>query len=342
LLNLSKIKSRISQSSQQSPEKDQMDHIEIARAFGFVVESASFPDSLYSYSPVYRLSMDEKDWVLKKTAKDPKRAAAVRSWLASLTRNGCRVVSPERFPGENPRRFQIGGDAEMWVVYPFIEGSPYIASDAQLRQTGRFLGELHCVDQKDFGLPQLQSIVPIDSDVYEADKETILNCVRRAMPQLEEHAQQNLDKFGELYFGRVLEELVSESFPQVNCTWDYKASNLIFPVGESPYLIDPDNAGFIPRIYDLAAAALLFHNDGILEKSQTLTPNQWQSFQQGYVEKIDLTEQERSRWHDVLLAVWMDEALWLLANHEEGWQDPRQEQYLAELLLIDLNQFSLS
>ncbi|MDF1664218.1 MAG: aminoglycoside phosphotransferase family protein [Planctomycetota bacterium] len=318
-----------------------MEHIDIARAFGLEVKDNQFPESLYAYSPVYRLSKGGRDWVLKRAAKDPKRAKAVCSWLASLTAQACKVVSPETFPGENPRRFRMGEEAEMWVVYPFIEGIPYTGSQAQFRQAGALLGQIHSMEQEDLGLPQLQSIVAIDSEVYEEDKETILNCVRRALPELEKRAVAQLNQFGERYFSEVLDELIQESFPQVNCTWDFKASNLIYPPGESPWLIDPDNAGFIPRIYDLAIAALLFHNDGILEQSRALTLEQWTSFLQGYVEKVALTAQERRHWQNVLLAVWMDEALWLLANHEEGWQDPRQEKYLAELLLIDLDQFSL-
>lgn len=318
-----------------------MDHIDIARAFGLEVEGTQLPESLYAYSPVYRLSKNKRDWVLKRAAKDPKRAKAVCSWLASLTAQGCKVVSPETFPGENPRRFTVGEEAEMWVVYPFIEGISYSASKTQLRQAGALLGQLHSVEPENFGLPQLQSIVAIDSEVYEEDKETILNCVRRAKPELENRAVTQLNQFGERYFSEVLEELIQESFPQVNGPWDFKASNLIYPAKESPYLIDPDNAGFIPRIYDLAIAALLFHNDGVLEQSRTLTTKQWRCFLQGYLEAIELSEKERRHWQSVLLAVWMDEALWLLANHDEGWEDPRQEHFLAELLLIDLDQFPL-
>lgn len=319
-----------------------MDHIDIARAFGFKVTQGEFPVSLYAYSPVYRLSKDGQDWVLKRTAKDPKRAAALQSWLALLRESDCRVVSPEPFPGENPRPIKVGEEMEMWVVYPFIQGTPYLGSEDQMRQAGTLLGQIHSVAQKDLGLPQLQSIVPIDREVFKEDRETILQCVRTAMPGLENRALNQLNQFAKQYFSAVFEELIQESFPQVNCTWDFKASNLIFPQGEAPHLIDPDNAGCIPRIYDLAIAALLFHNDGILAQSRALSVPQWRSLRDAYLEMVELTEQERLHWPKILLAVWMDEALWLLANHEDGWTNPRQEKYLADLLLIDLEQFSLN
>lgn len=38
---------------------------------------------------------------------------------------------------------------------------------------------------------------------------------------------------------------------------DYKASNLVVVL--EPYFIDPDNATWSPRIFDLALALLLFH-----------------------------------------------------------------------------------
>ena len=319
-----------------------MDHKEIARAFGFSLNNSDLPPSLYAYSPVYKLRRGSKDWVLKKTAKDAQRAQAIQNWLTVLDAAGVPVVTAKLFSGPNPRAFEVGEETEHWVVYPFISGHQYSASLAQLSGAGTMLGRIHSVEQPKLGLPQLQSIVPIEESVFLEDQETILNCVAKAQPQKRSGAKSCLDALAHSYYGGVMDRLIQESFPQVNGPWDFKASNLIYPMGENPCFIDPDNAGFIPRVYDLAIAALLFHNDGVLAQSHVLSSKQWRAFLDAYLEQVTLTVQEQAHWKDVLLAVWMDEALWLLANHEEGWSDPRQCHFLHGLLFIDFDQYSLT
>jgi spectinomycin phosphotransferase len=47
--------------------------------------------------------------------------------------------------------------------------------------------------------------------------------------------------------------------PLAGCTFDFKASNLVFWL--APVLIDPDHAARMPRVFDLAVALLLIHCD---------------------------------------------------------------------------------
>ena len=57
--------------------------------------------------------------------------------------------------------------------------------------------------------------------------------------------------------------------------------------------------------------------------------------------KSVLTEEEKRAWNDLLLCAWIDEALWLLKDDQQGWFDARQSQLLLSLLLTDLSTLAL-
>jgi Ser/Thr protein kinase RdoA (MazF antagonist) len=105
-------------------------------------------------------------------------------------------------------------------------------------------------------------------------------------------------------------------------------------------LVDPDNGARIPRAYDLAIAALLFHNEGI-GPDRVFTADEWHVFLQGYGQHIQWSELEKSSWEDILLCAWMDEALWLLQDYETGWMDSKQSEMLRSLLFADLTMLAL-
>ena len=61
--------------------------------------------------------------------------------------------------------------------------------------------------------------------------------------------------------------------PYVVTPHDYKANNLIST--PNPYLIDPDNAKWLPRIFDLTLVLHLFHNELSSAPDVIFTPKQW-------------------------------------------------------------------
>ena len=106
-------------------------------------------------------------------------------------------------------------------------------------------------------------------------------------------------------------------------------------------LIDPDHAAFLPRIYDLAIAALLFHDDLPTAPGRLWTPAEWRSLLTGYTRIIRLDPAEHAAWPGMLRLAWLDQALWLLGNHPQGWEDPRERAFLTALATIDLAGFAL-
>jgi spectinomycin phosphotransferase len=182
--------------------------------------------------------------------------------------------------------------------------------------------------------------VAVESAEIERDIAAILGHVRAFHPEAANHAQAILTERSERYFAHALPALLTARLPLTNCSWDYKASNLVYRTPASPVLVDPDNAGRIPRAYDLAIAELLFHNEG-MGPSRVFTSSEWAVFLAGYSQHVQFTEEEQRAWDDLLLCAWMDEALWLLQDDEAGWADPRQSQMLLSVLLTDLSTLTL-
>jgi spectinomycin phosphotransferase len=113
---------------------------------------------------------------------------------------------------------------------------------------------------------------------------------------------------------------------------DYKANNLIYT--PDPYLIDPDNAVCIPRIFDLALALLLFHNEMETAPDQVFTPKQWELFLKGYKEYVSLSALELRYWERAIEHVFLDEVMWLMAEVEEDWERDSQRKLFASLLAL--------
>ncbi len=331
-----------------------MDPLPLLQSFGFPPPDGGPPASIYPYAPVFKVEAGGQDWILKRGQRPIERAQAVAAWAQALAAEGVPVVTPAEGFGENPRRFPgPDGEEQVWVVYPFIAGTPYRGSLDEIRAGGVLLGCLHAFrPEAEFGLKVSRTVVEIEREEVEEDAAGILARLGRFYPQDLAAARAVLAARAERYFSTALPRLLSLELPLANCTWDYKAGNLIyrredFPPGGAParpgalpVLVDADNAGRIPRLYDLAIAALLFHNDGI-GPGRLFTPAEWSVFLQGYLSRVRLTPEELEAWDDLLLCAWVDEALWLLNGDEEDWAHPVQGPMQRSLLLQDLGSFAL-
>jgi spectinomycin phosphotransferase len=319
-----------------------MNNTSVLRAFGFDFPESTPPASIYPYAPVFHLSNAGGEWIVKRTQQPLAQANAVAAWTRALSAGGIPVVTPADGFGENPRSFQSeAGGVEIWVVYPFIRGQAYSGEIAEIRAAGELLGSIHaCGKDADFGLKVSETVVAIGEEEVRADSAGILKFVERFFPQSFDQARRTLTVRIDDYLRRALPELLALRLPLANCTWDYKASNLIYQDGSLPVLVDPDNAGRIPRTYDLAIAALLFHNEGV-GPARVFNRAEWLAFLDGYSRKSQLGQEERAHWEDLLLCAWIDEALWLLNGEEADWTHPQQSRLLASLLATDLSTFAL-
>jgi Ser/Thr protein kinase RdoA (MazF antagonist) len=317
-------------------------HSDIARAFGFQLPAGRELESIYSYAPVYRLSNADGDWVLKRTQKPLARGRAVAAWEKNLAARGPRIVTPAPGFGDNPRIFNAGDDsAEVWVVYPFITGSAYTGDTVQIGAAGSLLGEIHAHGAgQDFGLKRQETAVAVEPDEIEQDIEEVLQHVGAFFPRFSAQAGVLLAERRQRYFQQSLPKALETQLPLAVCSWDYKASNLVYQSSTSPVLVDADNAACIPRLYDLAIAVLLFHNEG-RGPCRLFTAAEWAVFLGGYLRHVQFTDAEKKIWNDLLLCAWMDEGLWLLQNDESGWADPPQAQLLLSLLITDLSGLAL-
>ena len=317
-----------------------MNYAAIIRAFGFELQADSAPPSLSPFAPVFRLANSDGLWIVKRTQTPLTRAQAIAAWTRSLADLGLGIVTPAPGFGDNPRVFQHEDQEQVWAVYPFIQGSRYQGDNAHIRAAGELLGKMHAAGtNQDFGLKLRETVITIEAEEAEADTVQVLRFMQQAFSHSVEAARSHLQMQTQRYFQDARPRLATTRLPVTNCSWDYKASNLVYQeVG--PVLVDPDNGGRIPRVYDLALAALLFHNEGA-GPGRVFTTREWHVFLEGYGQYVPLDEIERSNWADILLCCWMDEALWLLQDDETGWADPRQSGMLRSLLFADLTTFAL-
>lgn len=316
-------------------------HSAILRAFGFEIDSNVALESIYAYAPVFRVANSDGFWIVKRTQSPLLRAQAIAAWTHSLEALSISIVTPAVGFGENPRVFQDDeGKEQAWVVYPFISGQLYDGYTTQIRYAGDLLAKIHAAGtNQDFGLKQRETVIIIEAEEVEEDTKKVLNFLQQSFPHLVADARAHLESQAQRYFQQASPRLAATHLPVTNCSWDYKASNLVYPES-SPVLVDPDNGGRIPRAYDLAIAALLFHNEGA-GPGRVFTADEWQVFLEGYREHVQLNDIEKTYWEDILLCAWMDEALWLLQDDETGWADPKQSQMLRSLLFADLKDFAL-
>lgn len=296
---------------------------EILKRFGFDTEIE--PESIYPFSPVYRVAADQGDIVVKKTQSPMERAEGLIKFTSHLSENGVCVVTPVELNRDNPQTVQ----EDVYVVYPYISGSVYTGKNGEIYQAGRLLGQIH-------ELSSAENHYQLDPyNVYDFTTAE----VEESMTAIGENASANhfsleAGQLKEKLMAAVSrqQELEKSGLPCVASPYDYKANNLIYT--PESYLIDPDNATWVPRVFDLALALLLFHNEHDAAPARMFTPEEWQLFLRGYTSAVELTELEKSYWQKAVEHIFLDEVMWLMEEFPEDWENPRQRSLFADLIRV--------
>ena len=292
---------------------------EILNTFGFDVTEE--PVSIYPFSPVYKVKHGNQDVVVKRTQR---RVASVMAYIKMLKDKGINVVTPVPLQVDNPQKCEDTN----FVVYPFIEGVKYSGKEKEIYEAGKMLGEIHRLS------PVSNTYDLLTYDVYDFNEQE----VEESMEAIIQYAKKAGVEVVTSLKTKLLEsvarqqELSEAGLPHVATPHDYKANNLVFI--PEPYLIDPDNAAWIPRIFDLALALLLFHNEHVDAPDRVFTIDEWALFLSGYKESIVFTEQEKGFWEKAKQHVFLDEVMWLMAEYEEDWQNPAQQTLFESLIRL--------
>ena len=296
-------------------------------AFGFGPEHQAM--SLYAHAPVFRVAGPGGDWVVKRSGMVHSNAPAIDGWLRHLRDRGVATVAAVPGFAPNPRPMP---DRRHWVVYPFVAGRPYDGSDADILAAGALLGHIHVAGAfNDWGLTRY--FRPPERDAAWIDRQAEAACAAMRANGVD------VTRFRRRLAGCRTGPPAAGGLPMAGGSFDYKASNLVFTPG--PVLIDPDHAAFLPRIYDLAIAAILFHDDLPTAPGRPWTGMEWHVFLAGYTRTIRLDAAERAAWPSMLRLAWLDQAVWLLGNAAAGWAEPRERAFLEALAAIDLDAFTL-
>ncbi len=253
----------------------------------FPFDNPEQPVSLYDYAPVFRVVDRNGDWVVKRTGLAHSSGVAIGAWLSSLRRSGVAVVAPVDDFAPNPRKLD---DGRCWVVYPYVAGEAYTASREQIRSAGSLLGQMHAAD-----LVETAALATRDSPVLRST-EWVARHERAATTWLRQ-AGYSEAKFRSSIKAYLSTAVRVEGLPLAGCSCDFKASNLVF--APEPVLVDPDHAARMPRLYDLAVAVLLFHNDAPTAPARLWSTKEWAAFMSGYGRHVSLTAYEQSNSNQV-------------------------------------------
>lgn len=303
--------------------------------------------SLSPWASVHRArSADGQEVVVKRTAGQGHRAAAMADWTRALAAAELPVVTPADLAAANPQAVpasQDDGEPDWWVVYPFVTGRPYAGTLDDIAAAGDLLGHLHAVELPGNLRDRLRPYAWTDvtHDAVEGDLETLDAAFAQNVPHRATDASTTVHTLAERWWTVSLPALVAaddkELLPRAGVTSDYKASNLVWAtVGdrERPVLVDPDNGGLEPRILDLALALILFHNECPTAPSRLLTAAEWERFATAYLRHVDLTDRERELWPAAVDHMLWEEGTWVLEDNDtDAWADPRQGAQLLDLAL---------
>lgn len=290
-------------------------------------------ESIYEFAPVFKGNdRDGQSIIVKRTAQNPQRARCLARWTKALSSSGVKVVTPVEGLALNP----IEVDSEMWVAYPFVKGRSYNGSKDDISESGKLLAMLHSVANEDFGFKFFQW--DDYGDEFFNGLNDDLNLVEQFCSDRDIAAGKYFcDRLRSQIYGQ-LKRLKSKQLPLANSSWDFKANNLIFDNIGSPVLVDPDNAGRIPRILDLALAFVLFHNESVGSPPRPFNSHEWDIFRYAYCQHSKFTEVEREAWQEILNFVILDEALWAVVdNIKDGWdtKSPHQRAFIEAILAFN-------
>ncbi|PKR76848.1 serine kinase [Halalkalibacillus sediminis] len=289
----------------------------------FYIKTDVEPESIYSFSPVYKINHNQRELILKTTQHPLDRAENLVDYTNYLHKKGVSVVTPVHIDAPNPQT--IGEDT--FVVYPFIQGTTYSGTLSEIYKAGKLLGQIHSLApvENEYRLPVY--------DVYDFNSEEI----KGSIANIKEYSDQervpiNIDLLEKKFLQAVenQEQLKNSKLPYVSTPHDFKANNLIYT--PEPYLVDPDNATYIPRIFDLALALLLFHNELNTAPNRMFTIDEWKTFLKGYCESVVLTDLEKECWKAAVEHVFLDEVMWLMAEVEEDWKRDDQKSLFVSLI----------
>lgn len=305
---------------------------ELAAAFGLINPE---PESLTRFARVHRArTAAGQEVVVKRAGSMPGRVQAMAEWTRSLVGQGVPVVTPVQLEVANPQ--QVGED--WWVVYPFIDGSGYTATPEQIETAGELLGLIHAAEAATDGMRDYEwpdtSHADVTSDL--ATLERVLSAAGDpgAFAPVKALAARWWESRAEL-------EARDADLPRTGVSSDYKANNLVWP-GPVPTLVDPDNGGREPRLFELALVATLFHNECDGAPARLLDEQEWTRFLTAYGRHVALTPDERELWPLVLDHILWEEGTWVLEdNDEQAWADPRQRAFLLDLARAGVERFPL-
>ncbi|REB07327.1 serine kinase [Sporosarcina sp. BI001-red] len=300
-----------------------MSSIPILKRFGFNIETEQ--KSIYPFSPVYKID----HYIVKRTQFPIERALNLVQYITYLERSSIDIVTPVKLSFNNPQQIED----ECFVCYPFIEGVAYEGSDEQIIQAGELLGLIHSSStiENRFQLEEY--------DVFDFNYQ-----------EVEEHIKE-IEKFVEFYhvnidtlqlktlLNRAVENQVSirnSTISWIDTPHDFKANNLIYKE-KRPVLIDPDNAKWIPRAFDLALVMLLFHNELASAPNRVFTSDEWNLFLSGYLKHQTPSEEESAQWEAIVLHVFLDEVMWLMAEVEKDWKRTEQRELFVSLANVIAN-----
>ncbi|NDL58942.1 phosphotransferase enzyme family protein [Phytoactinopolyspora mesophila] len=285
--------------------------------------------SVYPYAPVFPCRVDEYDAVIKRTRRSSDAAQAIAGWTRQAVERGVSVVAPLELNKTNPALIQD----EHWVAYPFIVGTVYTASPDQISAAGELLGQLHSATTE--LTPPPFSWPDPDAESVAEDQEALRKIVAPHAPAAARRLGDLVNRFPQ----EILPVIREAGLPESAIITDYKANNLIYGA-DGPVLIDPDNADFGPRLFDLAFAALQFHTEHPPGPGWLFTTEEWSAFVAGYSTHVSLTDAERDLWPLVVEYVLSEESVWTLIESDD-WEDPHERAFLLDLAAAEPARFPL-
>jgi hypothetical protein len=298
---------------------------ELAAAFGL---RDLAPASLSAWSRVFRARVpDGRPVVVKRTATQAAKAAAMAAWTRAARAAGFPVVAPADLDVPNPQ--QVGSD--WWVVYPWVPGQAYRGTLGQIRAAADLLGRQHALAVDASGLRPYTWPEPDPADV-EAELARLAGRVPDPAP---------LRRLADRWRSRSLPALRAADLPHAGVSSDFKANNLVFTAA-GPVLVDPDNGGLEPRMFDLALAVVLFHNECPGAPGRLFSPGEWSVLRATYLARAPLSHEERGLWPAALDHMLWDEGTWALSDNDDAaWADPRQGAFLRDLASTSPDRFPL-
>ncbi|MFE2546548.1 phosphotransferase enzyme family protein [Actinacidiphila glaucinigra] len=311
------------------------EHAEVFEHFG-IPEQDRPEESCYDYAPVFRTTVAGTPSAVKRTRNLP-AAAAIGRWTRAMADSGIGVVTPLDLPG-NPA---LVGE-RVWVAYPWISGRPYDGSVADIAAAGALLGRMHAYAyERDPELPSFEWPEHDDADV-EAEIEDLRRVLTLRAPDIAEAVLARSAPWHRSFMAETLPAIRDGELPHVAASTDFKANNLVY-TDNGPVLVDPDNADYLPRIIDLAMAALLFHNELPSAPPRLFTPAEWQVFTDEYLARVSLSAAEIELWPTALRYLITEWGTWTLVDADEwdDWSNPHKRAFLRDLATIEPDALSI-